>query len=185
MNTPKDKTKAPARRWPTGRRSHLLTELAAKPNTKVNTIVKPMMKRRIGTAAPRLPSSGACPPETNATYPGTRGRTHGEAQETVPAAKANAGAHQARSPVSTISEITPTSAFRSEWRQTNRLANSLHHQGRARNVRDSKTSTLPEVGYSPGGLRADALSMMPQAQRSTRSTSNPSGFGFSSGSRSR
>src|SRR5712691_4757819 len=93
MNSPNERTTAPARRCPIGSLSHRLTELAVNPKARVNTVVNPRMNRRIGVIDSLRLRSTFWEPDTKATYPGTSGRTHGEAQEIVPAANASAGAH--------------------------------------------------------------------------------------------
>jgi hypothetical protein len=64
MNAPKTKTNAAATRWPAGIRSHRPTELAAKPNSSVKTMVNPRANRSIGTTSRRR--SVERPPDTNA-----------------------------------------------------------------------------------------------------------------------
>jgi len=71
--------------------------------SSVNTSAKPKMNMRTGNVER---SSRSCPPVTSARYPGTSGQTHGEANETTPAAKARAGAHHDVNPELTTSANT-------------------------------------------------------------------------------
>jgi hypothetical protein len=62
---------------------------------------KPATNRSIGLARRARPFEDVADPDptpaavTNDRYPGTSGRTQGEANATIPAAKARSGAHQA------------------------------------------------------------------------------------------
>src|SRR5439155_10492460 len=101
MNRPKASTTPPANRYPVVDFSHRLTALAVNAPTTVNTREKPRMNSRMGTRFIRFPGSGRSPPVTKDRYPGTRGRTHGDTNDTTPAAKARAGPHQAATLCST------------------------------------------------------------------------------------
>src|SRR5262245_38886460 len=116
MNTPNSRTITPATRCPTVDRSQVLRALAVNPKIRVKTTVKPMTNRAMGAMrvqvtvrgrtaresagatgaeldVPPVEAPVAVSPVTNERNPGTRGSTQGDAKDTTPAAKANAGAH--------------------------------------------------------------------------------------------
>src|SRR5438132_10552462 len=136
MNAPNASTTPPATRWPTGDRIQVLMALAVKPNTTVNTTVNPRMNIRTGTTGRRRGPSTGCPPVTNARYPGTSGSTHGDANDTNPAAKASAGPHHAVCTTWPASAIIPAPSWqeRSAFDGRARAGSNLRE---ARAVRDS------------------------------------------------
>jgi hypothetical protein len=100
--TPTASTTSPATRWPVVDRT-IGTSTPANAPTDVKTTEKPAMNRSIGRGFGRVrevcvrdrTDPGPSPAVTKDRYPGTRGRTHGEANATIPAANARKGAHHA------------------------------------------------------------------------------------------